>query len=81
MYKNCVQLVEEQQENPVQTFPHSSQFPALPHSASHISATFPHILLSQLTTNAQLVHRHFGQLARVESSVIRSFHTSYYYYY
>jgi len=81
MYKKCAQLVDNQLEKPVQSFPHTPPSAApfvATHEVTHSSSHNTHIIHN---AKSHVLHSQNVHNNRVCVEVILHFHTPYYYYY
>lgn len=81
MYKKCAQRAENYMENPVHEHPQNPRLAAARNAVRDVVRTIHSFAHNNPLPNPQLVHSNFVQNNRLKWPVIRSFHTTYYYYY
>jgi len=81
MYKKCAQRVRNRAEKPVRNFPQFGAVHSRTRGPRHVIRTlhnFHHIIPPSIT---HVLHSNFMQINRATKRVIRTLHTTYYYYY
>lgn len=81
MYKKCAQAANNPLEKSVHELPQNPRLAVARNTIRNVVRTIHRFLQNLPRLQSQLVHRNFVQNNRSIQPVIRSFHTTYYYYY